>query len=69
MGLVIEIRDQSGEATTARICNVTNYISVTLPYADSFLINPVDSDGMAWLKRVFGAQLDLLLERLGGENR
>jgi hypothetical protein len=63
MGTTIEIRDSRGDSVTATRCLVTGYISVTLPNSEPFLVDPADQDGMAWLKRVFGAQLEYILER------
>jgi len=63
MSVTIEIRDRQGGAISAAICPLTNQINVTLPDSQPFNVDPNDPDARAWLKKVFGSQLELLLER------
>lgn len=63
MSVTIEVWDSYGRSISAVVDPVTNYISVTMPNSEPFLVDPEDSEGMAWLKRVFGDQLNFLIER------
>lgn len=61
--VTIEAVGRYGDSVSASLCPVTSYIVVTMPDSNPFLVDPEDQDGMAWLKKVFGSQLDILLER------
>jgi len=61
MSVTIEVRDRRGDAVSAVLCPVTNNVVVTLPDSKPFYVDPKDPEALAWLKVVFGSQLDFII--------
>lgn len=63
MSMTIEVRDGYGRSTSAEKCQLTGLIRVKMEGVEEaeFLVDPKDPDASAWLKKVFGTQLDFII--------
>ena len=63
MSMTIEVRDGYGRSTSAEKCRLTGLVRVKMEGREEaeFLVDPKDPDAFAWLKKVFGTQLDFII--------
>lgn len=62
-GTMIEVRDGRGKTVSAEKCRLTGLVRVKMEDGEEaeFLVDHKDPDALAWLKKVFGAQLDFII--------
>jgi len=63
MSMTIEVHDGYGRSASAEKCQLTGWVRVKMEGVEEeeFLLNPKDPDASAWLKKVFGTQLDFII--------